>query len=417
MALSQKALQEEYKKYEHIRVRITRDLESQLEKTFSHLGSRILVKGRVKDFASYYKKYIRILKDRPGGDRSGEELPAGVSPEQPPAITDLIGLRVVCPFLEDTKEVEKIITGNYEVVETDRKGSGYSFKEFGYESTHFLVTIPPGIIEERGPCGCDVAELQVRTILQDAWAEVEHELVYKAEFTPFDEPLKRKLAALNASLSLADTIFQEIRGYQRQLNGELGKRRDSFYRQIAESTDALLLPDGIDAAENAEHRPLPPSGNTVDDMLLNALYAHNSGRFVEAIGFYSRILDMKIAGFIRSLIHKHRGMAYFAQSMYQEAIDDFSGSLEWDKKSYKAAYYRGVVWTVLRRYSQAVDDFSLSLDINPYQAFCLFRRGQAYYHIGDYPAALADCDASLDLEPENQGARKLREIVQGKLQM
>jgi putative GTP pyrophosphokinase len=411
MALSQKALREEYKNYENVRILVTRDLETLLEKKFSHLGSRILVKGRVKHFASYYKKYIQALKDKAGGP----------SPEARPVITDLIGLRVVCPFLEDMKEVEKIISGSYEVVELDHKGAGYSFKEFGYESTHCLVRIPRQILRERGDCGCEVVEIQIRTILQDAWAEVEHELVYKAEFTPFDEPLKRKLAALHASLSLADTIFQEIRGYQRQLNRQLGKRRDSFYRKIAESTDALLSPDlgSLALAENADPGvpDHPPSGSTVDDMLLNALYAHNNNRFTEAITFYSRILEMKIADSIRSLIHKHRGMAYFAQSMYQDAIEDFSQSLEWDKTSYKAAYYRGVVWSVMQRYSQAVDDFSLSLDINPYQAFCLFRRGQAYYHIGDYPAALADCDASLDLEPENEGAAKLREMVRRKLRM
>ncbi|MDR3173099.1 MAG: (p)ppGpp synthetase, partial [Treponema sp.] len=355
-----KVLREEYQKHEGFRILVTRDLETQLEKKFSHLSSRLLVKGRLKDFPSFYKKYIGILKAKAG---------EGESPG-PPEITDLIGLRVVCPFLEDMKEAERIIRNNYEVVEIEHKGAGYSFKEFGYESIHFLVKIPQSILEARGNCGCGLAEIQVRTILQDAWAEVEHELVYKAEFTPFDEPMKRKLAAVNASLSLADTIFQEIRGYQRQLNGELGKRRESFYQKIEESTDALLLSagdtvkPGETSASQASHHPVV--GSTVDDMLLNALYAHNKNRFDEAITFYSYILEMKINDTIRSLIHKHRGMAYFAQSMYQDAIDDFSSSLEWDKKSYKAAYYRGVVWAVMRRYIQAVEDFSLSLSINPY---------------------------------------------------
>jgi putative GTP pyrophosphokinase len=405
-------LREEYQKYESARILVTRDLETQLEKKFFYLSSRLLVKGRLKDFSSFYKKYIGILKSR-----AGESEAAGTV-----EITDLIGLRVVCPFLEDMKEAEKIIKDNYEVAEIEHKGAGYSFKEFGYESIHFLVKIPQSVLKARGDCGCQLAEIQVRTILQDAWAEVEHELVYKAEFTPFDEPMKRKLAAVNASLSLADTIFQEIRWYQRQLNGELGKRRESFYQKIEESTDALLLA----AADNAKTGESPVSrdshrsfntGGTVDDMLLNALYAHNRNRFDEAITFYSCILEMKIDDTIRSLIHKHRGMAYFAQSMYQDAVDDFSSSLEWDKKSYKAAYYRGVVWAVMRRYAQAVEDFSLSLAINPYQAFCLFRRGQAYYHIGDYPAALADCEASLNLEPGNEGAHKFRELVQNKLRM
>jgi putative GTP pyrophosphokinase len=406
-----KSLREEYQKYESVRILVTRDLETQLEKKFSHLSSRLLVKGRLKNFSSFHKKYIGVLKARTGdGDSFG-----------PPEITDLIGLRVVCPFLEDMKEAEKIIRANYEVEEIEHKGAGYSFKEFGYESIHFLVKIPHSIFEARGDCGCQVAEIQVRTILQDAWAEVEHELVYKAEFTPFDEPLKRKLAAVNASLSLADTIFQEIRGYQRQLNGELGKRRESFYQKIEESTDTLLL-DAGDNVKSGESSASPDSrrpiaGGTVDDMLLNALYAHNKNRFDEAVTFYSCILEMKIDDAIRSLIHKHRGMAYFAQSMYQDAIDDFSSSLEWDKKSYKAAYYRGVVWAVMRRYILAVEDFSLSLSINPYQAFCLFRRGQAYYHLGDYPAALADCEASLNLEPDNNNAHKFRDLIQSKLKM
>jgi putative GTP pyrophosphokinase len=414
--VSQKALRAEYGHYENVRKLITRDLESQLEKKFSHLGSRILVKGRLKNFTSFYKKYLRILKENAGAeDAAVVNFPLNFL-----SITDLIGLRVVCPFLEDMREVEKIIRNDYEVVEVEHKGAGYSFKEFGYESIHFLVNIPRHVLGERGECGCQVAEIQVRTILQDAWAEVEHELVYKAEFTPFDAPMKRKLAALNASLSLADTIFQEIRSYQRQLNGEMGKRRDSFYQKIEEASGALFLPDAdVQPKEEDKQNNYHPSVGavTVDDMLLNALYAHNKNHFDEAIALYSRILEMKINDTIRSLIHKHRGMAYFAQSMYQDAIDDFSSSLEWDTGAYKAAYYRGVVWAVTRRYPQAVEDFTLALSINPYQAFCLFRRGQAYYHIGDYPAALADCEASLDLEPENESAQKLRKILQDKLKM
>jgi putative GTP pyrophosphokinase len=110
-------------------------------------------------------------------------------------------------------------------------------------------------------------------------------------------------------------------------------------------------------------------------------------------------------------------MANFARSHYDAAIDDFSHTLEFDTKSYKAAYYRGVVHSVLKQYSEAIDDFTQSLTINPYQSFCLFRRGQAYYHIGDYPQALSDSEASLALEPENEAVGKFRALLQGKLKM
>jgi putative GTP pyrophosphokinase len=230
--------------------------------------------------------------------------------------------------------------------------------------------------------------------------------------------MKRKLAAVNASLSLADIVFQEIRTYQRQLNGELGKRRNSFFKKIEESTDALLFAEGrTETADQGSQSGLSGGSGSIDDLLLNALYAHNKGQFAEAIGFYSRILEMRPEDTISSLIYKHRGMANFAQSQYEDAIKDFTQSLKLDPVSYKSAYYRGVVRAVLRRYTDAIDDFTQSLVINPYQPFCLYRRGQAFYHLEDYPAALADCEAALALEPESESTRKFREILMDKLKM
>jgi putative GTP pyrophosphokinase len=379
---------------------VIRDLIERLEVALSTLPSRPAVRGRQKDFDSFYRKYLKLLK-------SHEE----------PVITDLIGLRVICPFLEDLKLVEKTLRERFSVLEVDKKGAHFSFKEFGYESVHLLISISPEIIQKRGNAGCSVAEIQVRTILQDAWAEVEHELVYKAEFTPFDDPLKRKLAAVNASLSLADSIFQEIRSYQKQLNGELEKRRDSFYRKIGEETDALLFEDIKEPDEESARVSVDIENATIDELLLNALYAHNKNQFAEAIRFYSRILDLKPDNSIISLIYKHRGMANFAQSSYDDAIEDFTRALEYDTASYKAAYYRGVVKSVLRRYPGAVEDFGLSLSINPYQNFTLYRRAQAYYHLGDYPAALGDCEASLALSPDFEQAVRFRSILKEKLKM
>ncbi|HRU27439.1 MAG TPA: RelA/SpoT domain-containing protein, partial [Treponema sp.] len=198
-------LQKEFDATYHNRVLIVEDLKGRLEEVFHTMRPKPTVKGRAKSFQSFYKKYIRLLQQQQDKTKA-------------PVINDLIGLRIVCTFIEDLSSVETAIQNAFQITEVERKGSNYSFKEFGYESTHILIKIPEDILKKRGKAGCDSAEIQIRTILQDAWAEVEHELVYKAEFTPFDEPMKRKLAAVNASLSLADIVFQEIRDYQRQLN-------------------------------------------------------------------------------------------------------------------------------------------------------------------------------------------------------
>ena len=411
-----KALRTEYDKFFRVRSLLVRELEGRIENTLAALSSHLRINGRVKSFESYFRKYIHHLKD----DLS-------VSPQ----ITDVIGIRIICLFLEDLAVVEKKLKEHFEVIEVERKGREHTFREFGYDSVHLLFVIPEEITKKLGISSGETAEVQIRTILQDAWAEVEHELIYKAEFTPFDAPLKRKLAAVNASLSLADIIFQEIRNYQRELNGELGKRRDSFFRKIEESTDAVLyddekpffdeMGDSKDDKMDAKALPLAPAAApsasvSIDDMLLGALYAHNKNQFDEAIAGYTQILEMKPDEAVRSIIYKHRGMAFFARSHYEDAIADFSEALKLDPKSYKVAYYEGVVCSVLRRYSQALDAFNRSLEINPYQPYCLYRRGHAYFHLEDYPQALGDCEAALALE-SFEAAQKFKDLLLNKLKM
>lgn len=405
---NQKQLKETYDKYLATWVLVTKDLEQNIEKAVASMQSHPTVKGRVKEFDSFYKKYLGLLKK-------------GASN---PCITDLIGIRIICPFFEDIFVVEDVLNHTFEVTEVERKGSNYSFKEFGYESTHLLIKLPGKVREQRGDCEIDVVEVQIRTILQDAWAEVEHELVYKAEFTPFDEPLKRKIAALNANLFLADTIFQEIREHQRKLNGELSKRRGSFFKKVEESTDRFLFAGethiNIRTGDEQNSPQLPTihsSRASIDELLLNALYAHNRNQFDQAIAFYTRILGLQPNNSVCSLIYKHRGMANFACSHYEDAITDFTQALELDPNSYKPPYYRGIVKAVLQRFPDAIDDFSLSLSINAHQPFCLYRRGQAYYHIGDLLQALADCESALELETDCESVLKFKEFLLEKLKM
>ena len=138
----------------------------------------------------------------------------------------------------------------------------------------------------------------------------------------------------------------------------------------------------------------------MDDLLLSALSAHNREDYEAASRIYSEILAQRPDRDIAAVVYKHRGMAYFSQSLYEEAIDDFSSSLRLAPRDHKAAYYRGVVRSVLQDFVGAIGDFDLALKIHPYHFFSLYRRGMAYWHLGDYAQALADSNAALKLEPE-----------------
>lgn len=390
-------------------------------KSVIKLGSTPSYKSRVKSFESYYKKLIRIQPESLG--------------RQPlPVLTDLIGIRIICAFLEDLAQVQKTISENFEVVEIERKGSDRTFSEFGYESLHILIKIPAKIADMSGkdervqlPDGL-VCELQIRTILQDAWAEVEHELVYKSEFSPFDKPLRRKLASVNASLSLADIIFQEIRDYQNKLNQELDARRATFY----EKADILVrnqLNEKCSIDVDKPVTPVQPTGSinsempyvrgTIDDMILDAIHAHNAGDLEKAESIYTMIINAEPQpnNIVLSVIYKHRGMAFFAQNKYEEALADFMESVKHDDTNFRSFYYIGIVYSLQGKNEEAIEYFDKSLARNEYQSHVLYRRALTQYYLRNYDEAAGDLVKAHALGLDNEDTQKLEKLLSAQKEM
>ena len=382
---NRKVLESQYEADRRLNELILQELEQRfrgwLEAENLHAG----IKVRVKSFPSWFDKVLKKIR-------------YGVDSERV-QIHDVLGIRLVCPFLEDLKTIEELIRRNFEVLEEEKKGAVQSFKEFGYNSTHFLVSLPEDLVEQLAlspPLPCEV---QVRTILQDAWAEVEHELIYKSKFLPFDQPLKRKMAALNANLTLSDIIFQEIREYQRQLNHELDKRRHHYLSTLQ------THPGHLRELESEEHH-LPI--DNLDQALLDALTAHNRNQYKKAINLYSAILKLAPQPFVQSLVLVHRGMAYFSESLYENALDDFDLAISADPQNSKAFFYRGTVRHSLDEFSLAATDFTRSLELVPYQPETLLLRAESFARCGRMVEARSDCDAVIDLEPDNEAALELR---------
>lgn len=400
-------LEAEYERRRPAYGSVLEDMERLVRDRLEAASIHPTIKGRVKGFESWFKKRSRLIRK------------ARTEGSAPVFLTDLVGIRIVCPFLGDIARAERVIGEHFTIVETERKGADRSFREFGYESIHLLVEFPREIEMARPGLDVRVCEIQLRTILQEAWAEVEHELVYKAEFAPFDEPMKRKLAALNANLSLSDIIFQEIREYQRRLSRELERRRDSFNGLIEESMDepflAILDAEDGTAPEQRGSEGEDDNSKSLDDLLLEALYAHNRKDFPRAIAIYGEILARHPPREAATVVHKHRGMAWFSQGCYAEAIGDFGQVLSFDAGCYRAAYFSGVAHCVLGEYERAMELFNRSLAAEPCQFWCLVRRAQAWWHLGDFPRCVADCEAALTLKPGHQLADSLRKRGLGRL--
>jgi len=375
-------------------------LKEDIERTLADSGFQFDVQARLKSFDSYFEKMLRVHRTAPG-HRSGSE------------VTDLLGLRIVSPFLEDVKKAEQALVRRYEIVEVEDKSRSYSFREFGYESVHLMARVPRALCVRGGfPEGL-VCEIQLRTILQQAWAEVEHELVYKGGLQPFEEHVKRKLAALKANLNLADTLFQEIRESQRFMQQQTRVRRERFIktatsRVAGSGSGQIPHRKGHEAARRIEEQ-VPSAGvvQRVDALLMKALHAHNNNDYQQAIAIYSSILKQKLPLRVRSFLYNHRGMAYFSERQYQKALHDFTAAVALYPENDRAFYYRGLIHQLMGRHDKSIEDFCSCLGVNPYHVNALCSRAKAYHVTGNMKKAVADCAAVLKIKPDWTEAQQL----------
>lgn len=126
-------------------------------------------------------------------------------------ITDLAGVRVVFLYLSDLKKIEEIIEKEFDIIEKENKLENNSSETFGYGALHYLVRIKKihtgARYDDLRNLQC---EIQVRTILQDAWSIVAHHLSYKQE-KDVPKNLIRKLNALSGLFETADDQFENLK--------------------------------------------------------------------------------------------------------------------------------------------------------------------------------------------------------------
>lgn len=359
------------------------------------------IKYRVKSFEAYFDK-LRKLNGVKTRNRNA-------------TVDDFFGMRIVCPFLEDIETISSLIAARFEVLETERKANQHSFREFGYDSLHLAIRIETQQTGRLIPGVRKVCEIQLRTILQDAWAEVEHELVYKSDISLPNQSVRRKLASLNATLTLSDLIFQEIRDYQKEIRRHGSKRRAIVEREALDQ-EFIAISHPTTTNPPARMGPVPSSmGNHLEKTMLRALEAHSNHELENAIGLYDQLLSMQLDRKIRGLVYNHRGMAYFAMGHHQRALKDFSNAINYDPESDRGYANRGLCYRVLKRFEKALQDFDQTLKINPNRPESYFGRAQTFYDMQQFDQALDDCKKALGIHSGYQPARELIKILQSDL--
>jgi len=125
------------------------------------------VSGRIKDYdeclSKFERKYLPNLK------------PSNRDYKIFDFLSDFVGIRVVCPYLKDVNIIRKELNRYFREIDITNK----------------TVQI----------------ELQIRTIIQDAWSILDHKIKYKKSIP---QSLKRRINRLSALFEIADDEFLRI---------------------------------------------------------------------------------------------------------------------------------------------------------------------------------------------------------------
>ena len=140
-------------------------------------------------------------------------------------VVDKCGIRVIAADRSLVDPTCELLTREFEVLEDSQHGAE-SPDTFGYTSRHLVVRIKPprSQLPEWEQFAGMVAEIQVRSVLQHAWALISHRLAYKST-TEMPERVRRQLALMSGLLEDTDERFAgfriEVREVREEIRGEV----------------------------------------------------------------------------------------------------------------------------------------------------------------------------------------------------
>lgn len=128
-------------------------------------------------------------------------------------IMDFAGIRVITYIKSEVKECCSEIEKLFEIDKKNSldKGNELGTEKMGYRSVHYIANLKEDrlCLPEYSAFKDKKFEIQVRTILEHAWADISHDRNYKFNGV-LPEEIQRRFALVAATLELSDREFDSI---------------------------------------------------------------------------------------------------------------------------------------------------------------------------------------------------------------
>ena len=232
-------------------------------------------------------------------------------------ITDLVGLRIICYFQDDVDRIAECLTELFNVVEIRDKRVKANISEFGYLSLHYICTLKD--VEQYPESLRSIRfEIQIRTVLQHAWAQIEHDLGYKSHFG-VSSPIRRKFSRMAGLLEIADEQFMDLRDSSKEYTEEIQKA-------IREDRGDQIVIDNVSLKEYMENsRFIEDFFNAFSEKINIAIFMDDIGIYLDQLVW----LEVNTLGEFRELILRNQTEAeqMVCEKCEQEKYDFASATL------------------------------------------------------------------------------------------
>lgn len=200
--------------YEHL----AQTCACQCESALKRQGLRALVTSRAKKLDSLASKVETRAKEK--AYQSIDEIYED--------IVDLAGVRVALYFPGDREEVDHFIRSHFNVdqvkdfPEALQHPGAYQKRFLGYVGRHYRLRLKPETLPLADQhLATYVIELQVGSVLMHAWAEVEHDLVYKSTEGFLSQDEYAILDELNGLMHAGEIALERLQtASKRRINTE-----------------------------------------------------------------------------------------------------------------------------------------------------------------------------------------------------
>jgi len=300
-------------------------------------------------------------------------------------IEDMAAARIITYVLRALPQVEAAVQREFKVVErSDKNEQLLQRAQVGYRSIHLIVEMKPeraSLLEYREFDGLR-AEIQIRTILQHAWAEIEHDMRYK----PLAEPnrvLSQRFTALAGLIEVGDREFEQIY--------EIDEKRR---RDLVDLAQISELPVSVEGTSNIEGKfkddgtvaiavpPSDPGHVGTDEVQPRELIS--TGNYSEAIARYNALIQREPRQFSNFL---GRAKARFLSGDAQGALTDIAAAEALSPQNQLVARVKSLIEGQGEEQQSSRTEHSLAL-----------RQGHTALRDGDYETALLKYS-----EAEDQG--------------